>query len=142
MHDIDTVVRYLGSASFQEAALEARAAPQPFITISRQAGAQGLSLARAIVAEMAKERKLTGDPTFKGWHVYDRKLCELVAADPKLSVYFESLVKETFHSDFEDYIAHLLSGTSPQAAVIHKMFHAVRSVARVGKAVIVGRAGS
>jgi len=111
----------------------------PFVTISRQAGAGGHSLAAALLEAFARQ---DDGATFGGWHVFDRRICEMVVEDPKLTGSLESLVSEEYRSRTEDFIHQLLSPSVSQDYVAERVFRIVRTLAGVGKAVIVGRAGS
>lgn len=110
----------------------------PFITLSRQAGAGGRELAQELLRRMGARR----DPLFSDWQVFDSALCQKVAEDPKLRVSLQSLLSEDFRGSVADYLAQLIAGESPQIAVHKRIFETVRSLAAVGKAVIIGRAGS
>lgn len=110
----------------------------PFITISRQAAAGGHLLAHVITTDFLK---CSGE-LFRGWHVFDRELCELVALDPSLSTSMEQLVKEQYRSEFEEFMDGLFSGKSQQYMTLKKTFHIVRILATIGKVIIVGRAGN
>ncbi|MBI5629891.1 MAG: cytidylate kinase-like family protein [Elusimicrobia bacterium] len=126
----------------EAAALKGRGEPgrprRAFITISRQSGAGGRSLAEALLAEMEKDAR----PMFHGWHIFDNELCEAVASDPKLSVIAESLIDERFRGWVEDYLAQSLAGLSSQLAVFRKIFKTIRGLVAGGNVVIVGRAGA
>lgn len=136
MVDMDRLTAYLAAAAHQRP--QNRQEPtEPFITISRQAGASGRSLATALLEAM----KADGRPLFLGWHAFDDELCEVVATDPKLSVLADSLIDEKFRGSFEDYLARSIAGLTPQMAVFKKIFETVRGLAAGGKAIIVGRAG-
>lgn len=136
MIDLGRLASFLQSAAIEkDRAL--RGEPQPFITISRQAGARGRSLAEAILTEMARD----GRPLSKGWHAYDEELCFAVATDPKLSVLAESLMDEGFRTSVEEVFAHLFADLSPQLAVYKKIFATIIGLATAGKAIIVGRGG-
>jgi cytidylate kinase len=110
----------------------------PFITISRQAAAGGHLLAHVITTDMMK----CGGELFKGWHVFDREICELVALDPSLSTSMEQLVSERYRSEFEEFMDGLFTGRSQQYMTLKKTFHIVRILAIIGKVIIVGRAGN
>lgn len=136
MADIGKLGTYLqAQLTAKERAEEGR--PRPFITISRQAGASGRSLADALLTEMVRD----GRDLFQGWHAFDDELCEIVACDPKLSVLAEALIDEQFRSPFEELLAQSVVGVSPQAILFKKIFKTIRGLAEGGRAVIVGRAG-
>ena len=132
----DKLAAYLAAAVYQRREDPKRYA-QPFVTISRQAGASGRSLAQSLLDAMRAD----GRPLFQDWHIFDEELCEAAAADPKLSVLTDSLIDEKFRDAFEDYLAEEVGGLSPQIAVFKKLFKTVRGLAVGGKAIIVGRAG-
>lgn len=110
----------------------------PFVTISRQAGAGGHSLAEALLTRMEKEP----DPLFKGWQMFDQELCKRISEDPKLKVSMQSLLTEEYRTQVEDLLAGMVVGESSQEAVIKKTFETVRALATFGKVILVGRAGS
>ena len=110
----------------------------PFVTISRQAGAGGHSLAEALLTRMEKEP----DPFFKGWQMFDQELCKRISEDPKLKVSMQSLLTEEYRTQVEDLLAGMIVGGSSQEAVVKKTFETVRTLATFGKVILVGRAGS
>ncbi len=110
----------------------------PFITISRQAGAGGRSLAKAILEEFERH---PGEPVLQGWSSFDRELCEMVATDPELNVSLTELLTEEYRSRAEDYVAVML-GKSFQDEVQKRISVAIRELALVGKAIVVGRGGA
>lgn len=110
----------------------------PFVTISRQAGAGGHSLAEALLARMGKEP----DPLFRGWQVFDQELCRKVLEDPGLKVSMRSLLTEEYRTQVEDLLAGVIVGESPQGTVIKRTFETLRVLAAFGKVILVGRAGS
>lgn len=112
---------------------------RPFVTISRQAGAGGHSLARVLI------RKFNEQPDkdlFGNWEMFDQKLVAMVADDPDLRVSVETLLGEQYHKAADDFFRQLLTSTTHQDIVMSRMFRLVRTIAEVGRAVIVGRAGS
>ena len=114
-----------------------RRAYRPFVTISRQTGAGGHTLARVLLQEMNKE----DDPLFQGWQVFDRELCEKLMEDPKLHISMQSLLTEEYRSEIEDTILSILGGETPRYTVVKKLFETIRTLATLGGVIIVGRAG-
>ena len=108
----------------------------PFVTISRQAGAGGNTLAAALEEKI---QKLHVEPLFRGWQLCGQQLCQMVAQDPKLKDLVESLRRTEYHSHAEDIIAQLIYGGSSQDLVVKKMFHLMRTFALHGKVIFVGR---
>lgn len=111
----------------------------PFVTISREAGAGGRTLAQTLVKMMESEGE-TG--LFRGWQVLDRNLCEVLLQDADLDVSMRSLLAEEYRSQIQEFVLGLFGQGSDQYLVMKKMFEAIRSFATVGKVIIVGRGGS
>lgn len=109
----------------------------PFVTISREAGAGGHSIAEAILSELDKR---TG-PLFQGWHVIDHEICELLSREPGLQVSYHKLITHEYHSQIQDMLDQLVVGDSPQDKVVKKIFMVFRSLASAGKVILVGRGG-
>jgi cytidylate kinase len=110
----------------------------PFITLSRMAGAGGHTLAIAILEEMTRRCQ---NPLLRGWQIFDQELCRMAVEDEKLSVSFKALLAEKYHNEIEDMIREWVVHESPQYLVHKKIFHCIRTVATIGKAIIVGRGG-
>ena len=94
-------------------------------------------MAYTLVQQMQKEH----DPFFQGWQVFDRQLAEKLMEDPKLHVSLQSLLTEEYRSEIEDSICSLLGGETPQYIVVKKLFETIRTLAMLGRVIIVGRAG-
>jgi cytidylate kinase len=109
----------------------------PFITVSRQAGARGGSLARAILAEFEKH---AGEPRLQGWHSFDEELCRMIVSDPEINVSFRELVTEDFRTRAEDFVSVML-GKSFQDNVQKRIAVTLRQLALAGKAILIGRGG-
>lgn len=107
----------------------------PFITISRQAGAGGKQLAEAILGEM---EQLSGSDLYRGWKVFDRDLCTLIGEEKDLDVVLEELLSEEYHSQFSEFINDFMRARTPQYEVLKRTFQMIRTLASVGKVVIVG----
>lgn len=112
---------------------------RPFVTISRQAGAGGYRLADRIV-EVFSEQPET--EIFRGWQVFDRKLCEIVASDPGFSKSLDSMLEEEYRSPTADVFHTVLRSSLDQNYVMTRVFKVVRALASIGKAILVGRGGA
>lgn len=130
--DLSSLSRYLQGLSAEGRLGEREYAVRPFVTISREAGAGGRSLADAVLRE-ASARGLGA------WHRFDDELCKAVLADPKIRTSLEALVAERVRGALEDELLQLFGGESSQAHVYGRMFQCVRRVAALGNAVILGR---
>jgi hypothetical protein len=131
--------RFLAAAAkmFPESK-SAHAGGAPFVTISRQAGAGGHVVARALL-----DRTLEARPKalFEGWSLFDERLAEMVAENPALKVSLKGLAEEDFASGIQDMVSSWIAGLSPQSAVVAHLFKVIRGLASQGKVIIVGRAG-
>lgn len=109
----------------------------PFVTISRQAGAGGWSLAKLLV-----ERLNTIDPGERQWAAWDRELLERIAEEHHIPA---ALVESLEHP--RCWLEDLLSGISlsndaaslDEYQVYRRVASTVRGLARAGRSVIVGR---
>lgn len=141
MGSIESVERYL-RAHVALTAPEQRAPPNTvhaFVTISRQAGAGGHSLADRLIERFDAH---SDTELFGGWGVYDQRLCEIVAADPRMKEAFDSLVAEEYRSAADDFFRQVIAPTVDQDAVMARVFEVIHAVASTGNAVILGRGGS
>lgn len=111
----------------------------PFVTISRQAGAGGHLLSYVILTELLKH---ADSELYKGWHVFDKDLCELVTKDTRLQDSMETLVAERYRSEFQEFIEGLFTGRSDQYMTYKATFKVVRMLALLGKVIVVGRGAS
>ncbi|MBL8023041.1 MAG: cytidylate kinase-like family protein [Elusimicrobia bacterium] len=114
-------------------------APRPFITISRQTGAGGYAIARAL---LEKTRSCRPQTIFGGWALFNERLAEVVADNPSLKVSLRGLAEEEFASGIQDMVSSWIAGLSPQSVVVSHLFKVIRSLAGGGKVIIVGRAGA
>ncbi len=115
-----------------------KAGKVPFITISRESGAGGHTLASAILNEMSHH----SDPTLEGWHMCDQELCRRVSEEPGLKVTMKNLLVAEYKPLIEDFLEQLIVGVTPQDAVVKKMFEIVRKLALLGKVIVVGHGGA
>lgn len=137
MERIELVLRFLGSQIFEKPESKPEPGERAFVTISRQAGAGGRTMAAALLDEFARR----GVPALEGWQWADRSLCESLANDPRLHASLEPLLNEHYRNRLEDYLTQVISGAAPQLKLHQALFATMRSLAAVGKVVLVGRAG-
>ena len=111
----------------------------PFITISRQAGTEAHALGRYIIMRLSELQ----DPDLNtGWDLFDQKLCALIAQNKKLDADYETLVTEKYRTGgIHRMIYELLIGTPQEYRIQKKIEEVVHLLARLGKAVIIGRGG-
>ena len=139
MSEGERIKSFLESITYEEkrcSCLNWKKGQNPFVTISRQAGAGGNTLANAILEELGRRNE---DPLFQSWQRFNEELCRRIAEEPGLSVSLETLMKYEYHSQIEDMLDELIVGNSPQDLVSKKMFHLIRTLATFGKVILVGR---
>jgi hypothetical protein len=117
----------------------AAAEPPRFVTISRQAGAGGRSLARLLADKLSD-----ADPGPRPWSAWDRELVEKIAADQHIPPSaIEAL--ETPRSWLEELLGGLSLADHAEALDQFRVFRRVvataRALARAGRAILVGRGG-
>ncbi|HXV28018.1 MAG TPA: cytidylate kinase-like family protein [bacterium] len=141
MSNIETVKSFADSMKYEEekgAGLDLAKGRYPFVTISREAGAGGHTLAEALIEEMKKEK----DPLFQGWQMFDQELCKKVCEEPGLKVTLNFLLSFEYRSQIEDMMAEMIVGNSPQDIIFKKIFQIIRNLAGYGKVILVGRGSS
>lgn len=131
------VMRFLDSQAFERVDPEGELGTRPFVTVSRSAGAGGRSLAEALMRVFARRAR----PELSGWQWADNEVCGRLANDPRLGVSLDALLDERFRGRLEDALTSTLAGTAPQFTVYRSMFRTERSLAAVGRVILVGRGG-
>lgn len=105
----------------------------PFITISREAGAGGHSLAEALIQHIKKDSFFTSS-----WEFYDQNIHTLIN-DPKIKIQWDELMTEKFHNEIEDYLNQLILGYTEQDIVYRNLFKSIRILAESGHVIFIGR---
>jgi cytidylate kinase len=117
--------------------------PLPFVTISRQAGAGGRTLAQKVV-ELLHARDPAMPDTGR-WAAWDHELVEKVSAEHHMAEEVVEALGEAQHPWFQDVLAGLSFGEGEQQPEEFKVYRRVaatiRALAKAGRAVIVGRGG-
>lgn len=111
----------------------------PFITISRQAGAGGLSLAEAI---LARTEERTYKDLYRQWLVYDQAICQAISQDPDLHVTLQELQTEQYDGPVADFFNELVGKQSSHYTVAVRTFELIKTITTFGKVIVVGRAGN
>ena len=135
MNQADVVRRYLVNPRD----VDFRDTGFPFITISRQAGTEAHALGRFIIMALAE----CDDPDLKtGWDLFDQKLCALIAQNKSLDADYDKLVNDGYREEgLRRMVYEMLIGNSQQYKIQKKVEEVIRLLARLGKVVIIGRAG-
>ncbi|MEX0885797.1 MAG: cytidylate kinase-like family protein [Phycisphaeraceae bacterium] len=115
-----------------------RVKPQPFVTISREAGAGGHSIEDRLVARLREIDQ--HDPPWTG---FDKELGEMLAGESELYRTLVDTLGEDTRSWFREVFANLTSSsaTDSEFAIYRKVAEAMRALAEHGRVVLIGRGG-
>lgn len=101
--------------------------PKPVVTITREPGSGGESVAERLVSEL-------------GLDLYNWELIEQIAKDQKVSTQLVSRLEETMPNELEEYVDELLGADNlPSQAYVSSLKRVLLTIAIPGNAVIVGR---
>jgi len=128
--NLGSSAEHLAAALVQAAAREqgpAAAVPRFTITLSREVGARGNSVARALGARL-------------GWAVYDKELLEDIAQEMKVRPQILQRVDEQHASLLNEFIESFGSGPLvSEGAFVRHLSAALRALGARGECIIVGR---
>lgn len=114
---------------------------QPFVTVSRDAGAGGGALADALVVRLNESRK----PNQPLWQCFDRTLVEQVAQNHHIAAQLVNALEDRAHNWLTDMLEgmHFHARVEPSdQAIYRRVAETILAIARAGNAVIVGRGAS
>jgi len=121
------------------------ATPVPFVTISRQAGAGGRTLAKRLAERLNALAIGVGDDRDRGWSAWDHELVEKVAKEHDLSQGLVEALEDSRHEWVQDFLAGFSAGGAKQHPeefmIYRRVAHTIRGLANLGGAIIVGRGG-
>lgn len=109
--------------------------PEPFVTISRQTGAGGITIGKKLIQILKEEDKETKCP----WTLFDQDLIEKVLEEHHFPRDYAKFMPEDRISEIQD-MAEELFGLHPSSwTLVHKTSETILHLARMGNAVLVGR---
>ena len=109
----------------------------PFVTISRQAGCQGFTLAHQLM-ELLNVRFRPSIP----WVAYDQELLGKVAAELHVRREILAAVDGRYRDAMTGFFDALLNLRMDESLVFRKMAEVMRSLAIHGRAILLGRGGN
>src|SRR5947207_14953602 len=109
--------------------------PRRAITISRQSGSGGHSVAEKLVAIL---RARDPDPGC-AWTVFDRELVKKVLEDHHLPERLARFMPEDKISEIVDTMDELFGLHPPSWTLVHKMADTILRLAELGKVILIGR---
>jgi len=110
----------------------------PFVTISRQTGAYGLTIARDLCEYLQKNEKRPN--CF--WAGFDRELIAKVVEEHNLPEKVLPYLSETTISEIQDIMEELFDVHPSQYTLVHKTGETILHLAQLGYVVIVGMASN
>jgi len=108
---------------------------RPFITISRQSGAYGTTIAESLVEYL----KLHDPQKDHPWTKFDKELIDRVMQDHDLPQSIINYFPESTVSEIKDALEELFDLHPSQYALIHKTSETIIHLAQLGFVVLVGR---
>lgn len=139
MTALTEVEHYLAGMTGREDGKTVRMSNLPFVTISRQAGIEAHAYADALLKELATQ---SDKNKYSGWQIFDRALCQQVVDDENLSHSTDSLLTKEYRTQIEEFIGSFFSHRVPQDEQVKRVAKVMRSLAGIGKVIIIGGGGS
>lgn len=130
--------QYIESHSARTGTLAKRKKVYPCIIVSRETGAGVL----VVCKELIKILDNNSDVTENRWTLFDRKLIEKVLEDHHMPKQISEYMVEDKYRYLSSAVNVLLGLHPSQWTLLHKTTETVLQLARMGKAVIVGRGGN
>jgi len=130
--------KYIESQTPKTVVPSKKRTPYPCITISRETGAGVQSVCKHLITILEQN-------SFKDdihWTFFDRKLIEKILEDHHLPQRVSEYLVEDKYRHISSAINELLGLHPTQWTILHKTTETVLQLARMGKAVIVGRGGN
>jgi cytidylate kinase len=109
----------------------------PFITISRETGARGTTIGKALAEYMTHNDK----PQICPWTLFDKNLVEEIFNEYTHSG-IESILPERKFSDIQGLFEELFGLHPTKREMVYKIGGAIKKFARMGNVVIIGRGGA
>ncbi len=107
----------------------------PFITISRQAGAGGITVGEKLVTYLQKHDQKALCP----WTLFDRNLISTVLGEHNLPQEFAKFMPEDKVSEVRDMMEELFGLHPSEWALVHKTTQTILHLAQMGNVILVGR---
>jgi len=107
----------------------------PFVTISRQAGAGGITIGEKLVADLWENDKEAVCP----WAIFDKTLVNRVLEDHQLPDKISEYMAERKVSQVDDIMEELFNLHPSEWTLVHKTSETILNLAQMGNVILVGR---
>jgi cytidylate kinase len=115
--------------------VERRERHPPFVTISRESGAYGTTIADKLVEYLnGHDRRRNA-----GWAALDRELVQKVIEEHKLPASFEAYFAQSSASRIQDILEDFFGVHPPREMLVRKMSETVLRLASLGRVVLIGQ---
>lgn len=114
---------------------EREKAPEPFVTISRQAGAGGMTVGETLIRFLREEDKETSCL----WTIFDQNLIAKVLEEHHFPGDYAKFMPEDRISEIQDMTEELFGLHPSSWTLVHKTSETILHLAKMGNAVLVGR---
>ena len=111
---------------------------KPYVTISRQSGAYGTTIAE-MLAEYLSKRERRRDAV---WAIFDKELIKRVIGDNKFPEKYEKYFSEFAMPAIQDIMEDLLRVHPPHETLVRKMSETIFKLSHVGYVIILGSGGN
>jgi len=111
---------------------------KPYVTISRQSGAYGTTVAE-MLAEYLSKRERRRDAV---WAIFDKELIKTVIDDNKFPGKYEKYFSEFAMPVLQDIMEDLLRVHPPHETLVRKMSETIFKLASVGYVIVIGSGGN
>lgn len=108
---------------------------KPFITISRESGAYGITMAEMLVEYLSK-RERRHDAV---WAVFDKELIKKVINENKLPEEYGQYFHEAAMPVIQNLMGEILGAHPPHETLVRNMSEVIYNIASLGYVIIVGR---
>jgi cytidylate kinase len=140
VNQLDLCRSYLRSAAGDLTSTKsAKRQDGPVITISREAGARGNSIAGVLVGMLANMPEI---PQHHPWTLFNQNLIQQVIDEHDLPAGTQQYFPEDSAGEFRSMIAEMLGLHPGVFTSVRKTAETIRRIAKAGNAIIVGRGGN
>ena len=111
----------------------------PFVTITSQSGAGGQRFAETLL-ELIQSNNSRHD-MLEGWRVFDKSMFQQVLDRDHLAESMRELLQEDYHSQITEFVMGIFGDYGMQNVAYARLSQLLRTVASVGKVIILGHGG-
>ena len=112
----------------------------PFVTISSQSGAGGNRLAEILIDMVSKDGSDLEE--LRDWRVFDKNMCQHLLDEEHLAESMDELLHEDYHSQINEFVLGIFGDRGMQNVAYVRLARQLRTLASVGKVIILGHGGS